>query len=206
MLYLDQLFIFFHLMAEQKRYVVWEGKEQGIFASRDEVKSLVLGVKGAKYKAFPTPQLAQEALTAGREPYYQTQKKPDLQTLPFVKTSIAVDAACSSATGVMEYQGIDLVSGQQIFHAYFPQGTNNIGEFLAIVHGLSWLEKEKKTDYALYSDSKTAMSRVQQGKCKTSLAPQSAAEALFTVIKRAEKRLSEHQIKVPVLKWNTEER
>ena len=72
-----------------------------------------------------------------------------------------MDAACSSATGIMEYQGIDLVSEQIIFSVSQPRGTNNIGEFLAIVHGISWLQKQGKTDYVLYSDSKIAIDRVK---------------------------------------------
>ncbi len=61
----------------------------------------------------------------------------------------------------MEYQGIDLVSEQIIFKVSQPRGTNNIGEFLAIVHGISWLQKQEKTDYVLYSDSKIAIDWVK---------------------------------------------
>ena len=53
----------------------------------------------------------------------------------------AVDAACSGNPGPMEYQCIDLQTGAQVFHYGPIHGTNNIGEFLAIVHARAenWL-------------------------------------------------------------------
>lgn len=193
-------------MAEPKRYVVRNGVKTWIFTQRSEVQPLVSGFKGAKYKSFPSLQAAEQAFQAGREVYYQAEKKWNEKTLPFVKTSIAVDAACSSATGIMEYQGIDLVSEQVIFRVTQPNGTNNIGEFLAIVHGLSWLQKEKKADYALYSDSKIAINRVKNGKCKTNFAPTAENAQLFNLIKRAEEWLIKNTFTTPILKRQTEER
>lgn len=150
-------------------------------------------------------QEAENAFRTGREPYYQPEKKWNEKVLPFVKKSIAVDAACSSATGIMEYQGVDLVSEQIVFHCSYPYGTNNIGEFLAIVHGLSWLQKEKKSDYALYSDSKIAINWVKQGICKTNIAPTEDSRQLFILIKRAESWLQEYSTSTLILKWNTKE-
>lgn len=193
-------------MATKKRYVVWEGAKTWIFQERGEVQPFVSGFKGARYKAFPSLQAAKQAFQTGREPYYQAEKKWNEKALPFVKKSIAVDAACSSATGIMEYQGIDLVSEQIIFRSIHPQGTNNIGEFLAIVHGLSWLQKEKKTDYALYSDSKIAINRIKNGKCKTNFAPTAENIQLFQLIKRAEARLAKNKFTTEILKRQTEER
>ena len=74
-------------------------------------------------------------------------KKVVQEAIPFFQQSIVVDAACSSATKVMEYQGIDLATGKQVFAARYEEGTNNIGEFLAIVHGLAWIQKEKKSNF-----------------------------------------------------------
>jgi len=97
-------------MAEQKRYVVRVGKKTGIFTDRSQVQPLVSGFAGAKYKSFKSASDADEALQRGREDFYQPEKKWFERDIPFVKKSIAVDAACSSASGEMEYQGIDLVS------------------------------------------------------------------------------------------------
>lgn len=193
-------------MAEQKRYTVRKGKETWVFTTRSEVQPLVIGYQGAKYKSFPTLQSAEHALQSGRELYYQPTPKQNLQELPFIKTSIAVDAACSSATGILEYQGIDLQSQQLLFHQKFPVGTNNIGEFLAIVHALAILQKEKKSEYVIYSDSKIAINRIAQGKCKTNLVPTPDHESLFNTIKNAEKWLSNNPLTIPILKRNTQER
>lgn len=190
-------------MAQNKRYVVWKWKETWIFTSWNEVQYLVIGFAGAKYKSFSTPNQAQEARVQGREPYYQPEKNWNQKELPFVKTSIAVDAACSSSTGVMEYQGVDLVSEQVIFYFKHPEGTNNIWEFLALVHWLSYL-KEKKSDYALYSDSKIAINRVLDKRCKTSYTLDPKSE-LSLFIKRAECWLEKNTYITEILKRNTEE-
>lgn len=114
----------------------------------------------------------------------------------------AVDAACSGNPGPMEYRGIDLATGSQIFHFGPLQGTNNIGEFLAIVHALALMEKQgiRKT---IYSDSYNGILWVKKGKCKTKLPRTPQTEKLFQVIERAELWLYQHQINVPILKWET---
>lgn len=192
-------------MQAQKRYVVWEGVKTWIFTDRNEVQPLVSGFKRAKYKAFSSLQEAEQALQSGWDPYYQVEKKWNEKSLPFVKESIAVDAACSSATGIMEYQGIDLVSEQIIFKVSQPIGTNNIWEFLAIVHGISWLQKQGKIDYVLYSDSKIAIDRVKNWKCRTNLAPNDGNIQLFELIKRAEEWLVTNYYRPTILKRNTRE-
>ena len=66
-----------------------------------------------------------------------------------IKESIAVDAACSGNPGNMEYRGVYTKTKEQIFHqGPFPQGTNNIGEFLALVHGLAFFKKRRQRYYA----------------------------------------------------------
>ena len=78
----------------------------------------------------------------------------------------AVDAACSGNPGPMEYRGVYLLTGQEIFHFGPVYGTNNIGEFLAIVHALA-LMKQKGLQMTIYSDSRNALGWVNQKKCKT---------------------------------------
>lgn len=114
----------------------------------------------------------------------------------------AVDAACSGNPGRMEYQGVDLATGQQIFHFGPVHGTNNIGEFLAIVHALALMEKTgvRKT---IYSDSRNAIIWVQKGKCKTTLERTAQTEQLHQIIARAEAWLRGHAFRVPIIKWET---
>lgn len=116
--------------------------------------------------------------------------------------ALAVDAACSGNPGPMEYQGIYLRTGQQAFHFGPVHGTNNIGEFLAIVHALALLE-QKELQMPIYSDSRNAILWVQQKKCKTKLERTPRTEDLFRLIERAETWLHTHSTRVPILKWET---
>ena len=114
----------------------------------------------------------------------------------------AVDAACSGNPGRMEYQGIDLATGTQVFHFGPVHGTNNIGEFLAIVHALALMERQslRKT---IYSDSYNAILWVSKKKCKTTLVRDAQTAQLFDIIARAEAWLRTHAIQVPIIKWET---
>ena len=117
----------------------------------------------------------------------------------------AVDAACSGNPGPMEYQCIDLQTGAQVFHFGPVQGTNNIGEFLAIVHALALMEKQGIKDKVIYSDSYNAILWVKKKKCKTTLTRNSATEQLYQVIARAEQWLMTHNVTTPIIKWETKQ-
>ena len=117
--------------------------------------------------------------------------------------AIAVDAACSGNPGAMEYQGIDLATGARIFHFGPMHGTNNIGEFLAIVHALALIEQHGTIDKTVYSDSYNAILWVKKKQCKTKLARTSDTEDLFKIIARAENWLQTHTVETPVVKWET---
>lgn len=114
----------------------------------------------------------------------------------------AVDAACSGNPGPMEYRGIDLATGQQVFHFGPVHGTNNIGEFLAIVHALALME-QRGIKKAIYSDSYNAILWVNKRKCKTKLPLTAQTRALFDIIARAERWLATHAVSTPILKWET---
>ena len=117
----------------------------------------------------------------------------------------AVDAACSGNPGPMEYQCVDLQTGAQIFHFGPVQGTNNIGEFLAIVHALALMEKQGIKDKVIYSDSYNAILWVKKKKCKTTLTRNSATEQLYQIIARAEQWLMTHNVTTPIIKWETKQ-
>ncbi len=189
-----------------KHYVVREWNRRWIFNSRDEVKDLVVWVKWAKYKSFKTEALATEAFAAWHEPYYQNKwDLRKIQDLPFEKHTIAVDAATSRNPWLTEYQWVDLISWEQIFHKKVWEWTNNIWEFLALVHWLSYL-KQIWSDKAIYSDSKHAMKRVIDWKCRTNLKKSPENKEAFALIKRAEGWLKKNKHSTQVLKRNTKER
>ena len=122
-----------------------------------------------------------------------------------ISNAIAVDAACSGNPGKMEYRGVYLRTGKEIFHYGPVWGTNNIGEFLAIVHGLALLKQKGLDTMPIYSDSVNAQLWVKRKKCKTTLERNEKSEGLYQLIERAEKWLRENTYRNPIIKWPTEE-
>jgi len=194
-------------MAKQKFYVVWKGVNPGVYDSWDECKRQVENFDGALYKSFPTKEFAEKAYQTGPWCYIgkgKTEKPALVSQGNFVKDSLAVDAACSGNPGPMEYRGVYVGSGQELFlKGPYQKGTNNIGEFLAIVHGLAFL-KQQKIDIPIYSDSVNAMLWVKNKKCKTKLELCEKNKPIFELIERAEKWLNENTYKNKILKWETE--
>ena len=116
----------------------------------------------------------------------------------------AVDAACSGNPGIMEYQAIDLATGARVFHFGPVFGTNNIGEFLAIVHALALMERQG-IQKVIYSDSYNAITWVNKKKCKTTLERSPRTEQLYQIIARAENWLRTHGVRTPIIKWETQQ-
>ena len=105
----------------------------------------------------------------------------------------------------MEYRGVMVETGQEIFRiGPMAQGTNNIGEFLALVHGLAYFKKIG-CSIPIYTDSHNAMLWVQQKKCKTKLERSTVNEPIFDLIARAEKWLRENTYATRIIKWQTSE-
>ncbi|MDR1678753.1 MAG: ribonuclease H family protein [Prevotellaceae bacterium] len=196
---------------KQKFYTVWKGRETGVFPSWEECKLQVSGFDGAQYKSFDSEE---EAKRASRQNYWSVvgergDKKNAVSSgengsfTPKNIESLAVDAACSGNPGVMEYRGVYSRTGEQIFYqGPFRQGTNNIGEFLALVHGLALL-KQQGSSIPIYSDSVSAISWVKAKKCKTKLEENDENHDLFELIDRAETWLRENDYTTQILKWNT---
>lgn len=115
----------------------------------------------------------------------------------------AVDAACSGNPGPMEYRAIDLATGATVFHFGPMHGTNNIGEFLAVVHALALMERQGLTDKVIYTDSANALAWLKKGQCRTKLVRDASTEQLYTIIARAEMWLRTHTFRVPIIKWET---
>ena len=196
---------------KQKFYVVWKGVSPGIYTSWTDCQLQIKSYDGALYKSFETMEEAEQALASPAHYYIGAQNSksntPSLKALPenFDMNCVAVDAACSGNPGPMEYRGVYLLNGQQIFHFGPVYGTNNIGEFLAIVHALA-LMKQKGITMTIYSDSRNALNWVKQKKCKTKLERTSQTEELFQMIERAENWLKNNTYNhIPLLKWETDQ-
>ena len=189
-------------MAKQraKFYVVWQGREAGIYDSWADCEAQVKGV-AAKYKGFATRAEAEKAFSEGFEKHISSNRSvnnrpvasivngtispEDMMQQGVKLPALAVDAACSGNPGLMEFRGVIADAGTQVFHrGPYVAGTNNIGEFLALVLGLAYLKKEK-LDWALYSDSKTAISWVRQKQCKTKLEWNAKNQDLLLAVRAA---------------------
>lgn len=197
-------------MAKNKFYVVWVGAKPGIYKSWPECQVQIKGFPSAKYKGFESFEEAKLALTKGYTSYISSSAKGKKTTSSptinsrknIIANSIAVDAACSGNPGVMEYQGVYTKDSRQLFHQKFDLGTNNIGEFLALVHGIYYLQKNN-LDIPIYSDSKIAIGWVMKKECKSKLKETAKTKALFDLVRRAENWLKNNTITVKILKWDT---
>ena len=210
-------------MAKSKAnfYVVWQGREAGVYDSWAACEAQVKGV-AAKYKGFATRTEAEKAFSEGPEKYIirnitsklsTASNTSDLQALCAdlqrgdqspKYPALAVDAACSGNPGLMEFRGVIADTGTQVFHrGPYVNGTNNIGEFLAIVLGLAYL-KINHLPWALYSDSKTAISWIRQKQCKTNIEWNAKNQDLLLAVRAAEKWLHENSWTTPIYKWETE--
>jgi ribonuclease HI len=232
-------------MPRARYYVVFVGREPGIYDEWPRCQAQVEGFSGAQFRSFPSAAAAQQAwMDAGGDPVPLDEPgapAPDdsLELLdegdlgegglldgsaPLVGRetaspgarssvasgeagppagSIAVDAACSGNPGPMEYRGVDIDTGVQLFHVGPMQGTNNIGEFLAIVHGLAWLSQQGRRG-PLYSDSTIAIGWVGRAAAKTTLPRNAATEQAWQLLARAQqwlRRAPYHAVEIR--KWPT---
>lgn len=227
-------------MAKKKYYVVWQGRQPGIYENWEDCLAQVHKASGARYKAFESKAEAQAAYDKGKKkvaqdappktaaassrgaatkvsPRKKGSSKGELQNPPDYRndtvlplpmevpaTAIAVDAACSGNPGMMEYRGVDLATGAEVFHFGPLFGTNNIGEFLAIVHALAWM-KQTGQHRIIYSDSRNAMLWVKKRKCKTTLAPSARSAAVLEMVRRGEEWLTAHGVNQEIRKWDTKQ-
>lgn len=186
-----------------KWYVVWQGREPGVYDSWSECQAQIQGYAGAKYKSFPSQTAALRAYEDGYEQYRQQQGTLPSEDKPILR-ALSVDAACSGNPGVMEYRGVLVETKREVFRVGpFPKGTNNIGEFLALVHGISLLKKHNIT-MPIYSDSVTGIAWVRNKRCKTLLPREAETEALLDLVARAEAWLRDNPHEADIRKWNTE--
>ncbi len=190
-------------MAKKKYYVVWNGRQTGIFTTWAECEKQVKGYTGARFKSFLSKEEAEAA-------FYNKGSLPNrdeggaLFDEDIDWDSISVDVGCRGNPGVVEYKGVDTKTGNVLFsHDEIHIGTNNMGEFLAIVHGLAYLKKLGSTK-TIYSDSMTAIKWVKQKKASSTLKRTEETAYIWSLMDRAERWLSQNEYENKILKWNTE--
>ncbi len=196
---------------KQKYYVVWQGHTPGVYEDWKKAEAQIKAFPDAKFKAFESKPEAQKAFTekpwkhlAKHTPKIATNTRVAALVGKPLAESISVDAACKGNPGILEYQGVETVSKRVLFSmGPFPEGTVNIGEFLAIVHGLAFLQKHE-SDIPIYSDSRTALSWVKNKAIKTNLERNKKNAELFELVDRAILWLKNNHYSNKVIKWETE--
>ncbi|MDT8897834.1 ribonuclease H family protein [Thermanaerothrix sp. 4228-RoL] len=186
-----------------KYYAVWRGRRPGVFDSWEACRKQVDGFPGAQYLGFETREAAEQAL---QRPYHEVLAERQPQPLqPHTKPTqgYCVDAAYDTAHRRLEYRCVQLPTRREIFRVGpLPDGSNNIGEFLAIVETLMLL-KERGDAAPVYSDSRIALLWVTLKRCRTRIPPRPEYTALFERIRRAEHWLQNNAFVNPLLKWET---
>lgn len=192
--------------SKSKFYVVWVGRIPGIYTSWQECEAQVKEFDGAKFKSYPTELEAKRAYNGSpltpRMPF--KKKGSSTRTSSPILPSISVDAACSGVPGIAEYRGVNTESHELLFASTTFYATNNIAEFLAIVHAMA-LCKQKGVRLLIYSDSLTAISWIKAGKCRTKLEHTAQSTYAFELVKRAELWLQQNppETRCPLAKWDT---
>lgn len=192
-------------MAKKKYYVVWKGRKCGIFNTWAECEKQVKGFAGARFKSFPTEQEARSAYINEAEPAAVKSATGTDINKEVIWDSISVDVGCRGNPGIVEYKGVHTKTGEILFsHPEIHIGTNNMGEFLAIVHGLQWLKEKNKLETPIYSDSMTAMKWVKNKKAQSTLKRDKETEYIWSLVEKAETWLKDNDYSNPILKWETE--
>lgn len=205
-------------MAKQKFYVVWAGRNPGIYSSWAECQKQTNGYNQAKFKSYPSREQAEKAFREGWEKHWgngatktatRNSKSKSVSSTGAASSeeidynSISVDVGTRGNPGPVEYQGVDTKTGEVIF-SYGPirKGTNNLGEFLAIVHGLAYLQKQG-SNKTIYSDSYNAIKWVREKKVSTTLVKDESTAEIWALIERALHWLEHHTYENKILKWET---
>lgn len=191
-------------MAEKKRkwYVVLKGRTPGVYASWPEAQEQINGVEGAVFKGFESESEAQEAFRKKRFPGNSAAKAGPSR--PPQGHFVIVDASSLGVPGPTEYQGFLMPEKKRLFGVHIGLATNNIGEFLAIVHALAMLKQQGYPELPIYSDSVTALSWVRNKKVKSNLEQDPSTREAWKLVQRAVVWLHENNFRNPVLKWETE--
>lgn len=204
-------------MAKKKFYAVVKGHTPGIYNNWADAEAQIKGFSGAKFKGFPSKEQAEAAMqygwTDGKHSPNTKQSAarpesvhPNNTNTEYIADSISVDAACSGNPGVMEYQGVVTGTGAKVIQSkVYPAGTNNLGEFLAVVDALKYLSDRGDRHTVIYTDSVSAIAWVRRRQVKTMLPVTPETQELWDDINQAIQWLDTHPYDNPILKWQTKD-
>ncbi len=165
----------------KKYYVVWEGRETGIFTSWDTCKKHIDKFAGARYKSYKTREEAESAFRGSSSAALKKSKPAakrysgkglktytaaEIDSHP-VNTKIFTDGGCEpnpgkAGSGLAVYRDGEI--SELWFGLFNAHGTNNTAELNALHQALLMAEKEiaKKNSVAIFCDSKYSIQCVTQ--------------------------------------------
>ncbi len=199
----------------RRYYVVWNGRATGVYDTWEEARAQVEGFPGARYRSFPSQEEAVAAYRGRPEDHLmlarglaEAQRKDvvNYEAFPEIRlNAIAVDGACARNPGPMEYRGVLVGTGQEVFHiGPMAGGTNNIAEYLAIIHCAALLHKSRDYTTPIYTDSRTALAWIRKRTSNTSIAPTAENARVREVLARANAWIKSNELRNPLLKWDTD--
>jgi len=210
-------------MAASKQYVVWVGKQPGVYGTWKECQEQVNGYPEAKYKSFESKEQAMKAFkegwklhwgqgksasAAGKEKAKAQVKRtaaPSASEQSIDYDSISVDVGTRGNPGPVEFKGVDTQTGDILFYVGpIPNGTNNLGEFIAVVHALDYLKKQGSSR-TIYSDSRTALAWIRNKKVASTLKRDASTKQIWELTDWAINWLKTNTYDNQIVKWNTEE-
>lgn len=194
-------------MAKRKYYVVWEGIKPGIYHSWAACQQQTEGFDRAKFKAYDSLEAAETAFREGWKKHWGQARKASVASDSLDEidyNSISVDVGTWGNPGPIEYKGVDTKTGDVLFHVK-PEGhgTNNLGEFIAIVHALAYL-KQQGSSKTVYSDSLTAQKWVREKRVASTLPRDETTQKVWELTDRALKWLQTNSYPNKILKWQTD--
>jgi ribonuclease HI len=140
----------------RKFYVVWSGRQTGIFSDWPSAQRAVDRYPGACFKSFSTRAEAERAFrspanlppAASNEHEVTKRARGAGPGAPPFDVSIYCDGACDpnpghAGSGIAVYRGGRLA--ELWFGLYHPRGTNNTAELNALLHALRMAETEITT-------------------------------------------------------------
>jgi len=167
----------------KKFYVVWQGRQTGIFSDWDTCKKQVDAFPSAKYKSFKTRQEAEAAFTGNgvssssksntspakkksSSKSIKTYTADEIAAMP-LDTKIFTDGGCEpnpgkAGSGVAVYR--DNAVDELWYGLYSPNGTNNSAELNALHQALIMAKAEidKGKSVGVFCDSQYAIQCVTQ--------------------------------------------
>lgn len=201
-------------MSARKFYVVWDGRAPGIYDSWEEARLQIEGFPNARYRAYGNQEEATRAFRGDarqemalyRQMAARKAEAVNYAAMNIRGDAIAVDGACSRNPGPMEYRGVSVGTGKEIFRVGpVANATNNIGEYLAIIHAAALLKQRGDFTTPIYSDSRTALAWIRAGHHRSKIVPNAGNARACDLLRRADAWLAANgPIRNPLLKWDTE--